>query len=127
MSSFVLDSSAVLALIDEETGSNVVQAVLHDSAIGTVNLAEVYTKVDERGKDGRSAVAAFLRAVAAVEPFTQEHAAITGWLRQQTRNFGLSLGDRACIALAITMGAEIYTADSIWLQLDLGCRIHLIR
>ena len=127
MSSFVLDSSAVLALIDEEAGADVVRSVLLDSIISTVNLAEIYTKLDERGGDGRIAVAAILGALTAVEPFTEEHARIAGWLRQRTRSYGLSLGDRACIAVAIASGAEIYTADSIWGQLDVGCRVHLIR
>ena len=123
----VLDSSAVLALIDEEPGADTVRSVLLDSAISTVNLAEVYTKLDERGGDGRSAVAAILNSLAGVEQFTEEHARIAGRLRQPTRHLGLSLGDRACIAVAIALGAEIYTADSIWSQLDVGCRIHLIR
>ena len=127
MSSFVLDSSAVLAMIDEEPGASAVRAVLRDSAMSTVNLAEVYSKLDERGNDGRTAVAAVLESLAAVESFTEEHARITGWLRQRTRGSGLSLGDRACIAVAIALGAEIYTADSIWSKLDVSCRIHLIR
>ena len=127
MISFVLDSSAVLALIDEEPGADTVRSVLLDSAICTVNLAEVYTKLDERGGDGRSAVAAVLNSLAGVEHFTEEHARIAGRLRQPTRHLGLSLGDRACIAVAIALGAEIYTADGIWSQLDVGCRIHLIR
>ena len=127
MSSFVLDSSAVLALIDEEAGADAVRSVLLDSTISTVNLAEVYTKLDERGGDGRNAVAAVMSSLAGVEHFTEEHARIAGWLRQRTRHLGLSLGDRACIAVAIASGAEIFTADGIWRQLEVGCRIHLIR
>jgi len=127
VSSIVLDSSAILALIDEEAGSDAVRKVLRDSTVSTVNLAEVYSKLDERGKDVHDAAAEVLESITKIEPFTEEHARITGWLRRRTRGSGLSLGDRACIALAIAIGAEIYTADSIWRQSDVGCKIHLIR
>ena len=114
MSRFVLDSSALLALIDEEAGADRVRDVLSDSMISTVNLAEVYGKLDERGQDGLRAVGNVLMTLTEVVPFNEEHAVLAGRLRQQTRHAGLSLGDRACIALALATGAEVYTADSMW-------------
>jgi ribonuclease VapC len=104
-----------------------VAAVLMDSAIGAVNLAEVHTKLAERGQSGRQALAELLSVAEEVVPFTAEHAAITGSLRASTTHLGLSLGDRACLALGIALGAEVYTAERVWAQLKLPCIIYLIR
>jgi ribonuclease VapC len=127
VSKYVLDASAVLALLDAEPGADKVAAVLIDAAIGTVNLAEVHTKLSERGQSGRQALAEILAVADAVLPFTEEHATITGSLRASTMHLGLSLGDRACLALGIALDAEVYTAEHIWAQLNLPCTIHLIR
>jgi PIN domain nuclease of toxin-antitoxin system len=61
------------------------------------------------------------------EPFTAAQAKLAGSLITQTRSRGLSLGDRACLALAITLDAPVYTADQSWTGLNVGCRIHVIR
>jgi PIN domain nuclease of toxin-antitoxin system len=127
VSKYVLDASAVLALLDAEPGADKVAEVLVDAIIGTVNLAEVHTKLMERGQSGRQALAEILSIVGEVAPFTEEHAAITGSLRTSTMHLGLSLGDRACLALGIALGAEVYTAERLWAQLQLPCSIHLIR
>lgn len=127
MSRYVLDASAVLALLDAESGADKVATVLMDSAIGTVNLAEVHTKLAERGQSGRQALAELLSVAEEVVPFTEEQAAITGALRASTMHLGLSLGDRACLALGIALGAEVYTAERVWAQLQLPCAVHLIR
>lgn len=127
MSKYVLDASAVLALLDAEPGASKVAAVLMDAAIGAVNLAEVHTKLVERGPAGRQALAEIVFAAEEIVPFTEEHAAITGALRASTTHLGLSLGDRACLALGIALGAEVYTAERLWAKLQLPCAIHLIR
>jgi PIN domain nuclease of toxin-antitoxin system len=127
VSKYVLDASAVLALLDAEPGASKVAAVLMDSAIGTVNLAEVHTKLAERGQAGRQALAQILSVMEEIVPYTEAHAAITGSLRASTMHLGLSLGDRACLALGIALDVEIYTADRLWAQLNLPCSIHLIR
>jgi len=127
VSKYALDASAVLALLDAETGADKVAAVLMDSAIGTVNLAEVHTKLTERGQAGRQALAELLSVAEEVVPFSEQHAAITGSLRASTMHLGLSLGDRACLALGIALGAEVYTAERVWAQLQLPCIIYLIR
>lgn len=127
MSKYVLDASAVLALLDTEPGADKVAAILMDSAISTVNLAEIHTKLMERGQSGRQALAQILSVVEEVAPFTEAHAAITGSLRISTLHLGLSLGDRACLALGIALGAQVYTADRLWAQLQLPCSIHVIR
>ena len=97
------------------------------SSISTVNLAEVYSKLAERGDRGHKAFLVIRTAIAQIVPFTEEQAEIAGALRGPTKHAGLSLGDRACIALAVTLGTEIYTADRIWAELDLPCKVHLIR
>jgi ribonuclease VapC len=66
-------------------------------------------------------------AVDRVLPFNVEHARIAGNLISATRSLGLSLGDRACLALAIELKAPVYTADRSWTHLKLGIRIHVIR
>jgi PIN domain nuclease of toxin-antitoxin system len=86
VSKYVLDASAVLALLDAETGADKVAAVLMDSAIGSVNLAEVHTKLSERGQAGRQALSELLSVMEEVVPFTEEHAAITGSLKALTRH-----------------------------------------
>jgi PIN domain nuclease of toxin-antitoxin system len=127
VSRYVLDASAVLALLDAETGADKVAAVLMDSAIGTVNLAEVHTKLSERGQFGRQALAEILSVADAVLPFTEEYAAITGSLRASTKHLGLSLGDRACLALGIALGVPVFTAERDWAKLQLPCAVRLIR
>ena len=127
MSSCVLDSSAIIALLDEERGADVVWSVLHRSAVSTVNLAEVYTKLNERGQDGRTAVALIVASLDQVEPYTHEQAVVTGVLRERTSKAGLSLGDRACLALALSLNAEVYTSDQAWRRVKVGCTINFIR
>jgi PIN domain nuclease of toxin-antitoxin system len=127
VSKYVLDSSALLALLDAETGADKVAAVLMDAVIGTVNLAEVHSKLSERGQFGRQALVELLSVMEEVAPFTEEHAAITGHLRASTRHLGLSLGDRACLALGIALGVPVYTADGDWAKLQLPCVVRPIR
>jgi PIN domain nuclease of toxin-antitoxin system len=62
-----------------------------------------------------------------VIPFTEDQAETAGALRGPTQHAGLSLGDRACIALAIALGADLYTSDRIWATLGLPCSITLLR
>lgn len=70
---------------------------------------------------------ATLNAVQEAIPFTAEQAKAAGNLIAQTRPFGLSLGDRACLSLALELKAPVYTADRSWKDLKIGVRIHVIR
>jgi len=65
--------------------------------------------------------------VSAVEPFTADHARIAGDLITTTERYGLSLGDRSCLALAIALNAPVYTTEQAWRNLDVGIPIHVIR
>lgn len=128
MSRIVLDSSALLAILNREAGADkLTPGLLTDATVSTVNLAEVQSKLVSWGLDPEDAWDAAIGPVRESEPFTIEQARIAGDLVAQTRPLGLSLGDRACLALGIALGAAVYTADQSWKGLRLGIRIHHIR
>lgn len=128
MSRIVLDASAVLALLNQEVGAQrLTPELLREAAISTVNLAEVHTKLVREGGDPDEAWELALAPVCEVEPFSGEQAKMAGCLVKETRSSGLSLGDRACLALAILLKAPVYTTDKDWKNLKLGIRIHVIR
>ena len=129
MTSVILDSSAILAVLQDEPGQEAVLPVLEDALVSTVNLAEVATCIARLGvpKDVVHTTVAKLP----VQPcdFTSELVALTGTLIQETRQFGLSLGDRACIALSMMRKIPVLTADRIWKELEhsLDIEVQLIR
>ena len=128
MSSVVLDASALLAVLNQEAGAEMLTPeILSDSAISTVNLAEVHSKLVARGLSPDVAWEAALGPIREAVPFTAEHARLVGDLVAQTRSLGLSLGDRACLALGVALKVPIYTADKSWKALKVGGRIHVIR
>ncbi len=128
MNRIVLDASAVLAILNDEPCSEKLTLGMLSNAVGsTVNLAEVHTKLVSRGGDADEAWEDALSAIQEVEPFTAEQARIAGELVAQTRALGLSLGDRACLALGLVLKAPVYTTDRSWKNLKIGVRIHVIR
>jgi ribonuclease VapC len=128
MSRIVLDASALLALLNQEPGAHKLTTdLLREATASTVNLAEVQTKLVREGGDPDEAWELALAPISQAEPFTSEHARIAGTLVRQTRPLGLSLGDRACLALAMALGAPVYTTDKDWKDLDLGIRITVLR
>jgi len=110
----VLDASAVLALLNREPGHEQVSAVLPAALIGTVNLAEVISKLCERGVPSAEAMEAVQCLGVELVPCSQEQALRAGALRPLTRAFGLSLGDLACLALGREWGATVITAERHW-------------
>jgi ribonuclease VapC len=128
VSRVVLDSSAVLAVLNKEAGADTLSLELLSNAVSsTVNLAEVQTKLVSRGVSPEEAWENTLSPIREAMPFTEKQAKIAGSLVTQTRLLGLSMGDRACLALGIALNAPIYTADKSWKGLKLGVRIHVIR
>jgi len=118
----------MLALLNHEPGSESLKPEMLTHAAGsTVNLAEVHTKLVTRGGDPDEAWEDALSAIQEAVPFDEEQARIAGGLVAQTRALGLSLGDRACLALGIALKAPVYTTDRSWKHLKVGVRIHLIR
>ncbi len=113
-SSVVLDASAVLALLFEEPGSEMVRVHLRTGVIGAANLAEVLAKLSDHGLPAQEAARAVAILGLEVVPMTERHAQRSAELRPTTRAAGLSLGDRACLALAAELGAPALTADHGW-------------
>jgi PIN domain nuclease of toxin-antitoxin system len=126
MSNAVLDSSAVLALLQAEPGGDVVRAHLPGAFMSTVNFAEIATKFQDRGIPSQAIAAAVKSLGVVLIEFTHAHALAAADLRPTTRALGLSLGDRACLALALSMGIAAITADAAWTKAP-GVHVILIR
>jgi ribonuclease VapC len=128
VSRVVLDASALLVVLYGEPGADqLTPELLNGATSSTVNLAEVQSKLVSRGIDPGDAWEATLSPIREAAVFTNEQAKIAGSLIAQTSGLGLSLGDRACLALAIALKAPVYTADKLWKNLKLGVRIHVVR
>ena len=127
MSEVVLDASAVLALLNEETGSEEVARCLDRAAISAVNWAEVVAKLGEAGAPAATIaeILGFLNLE--VVAFEQSQGFQAGLLRLSTRSLGLSLGDRACLALGMYLNRPVLTADRQWANLTLEIEVRLIR
>jgi ribonuclease VapC len=128
MNRIVLDASAILAVINGELGAEKLTPTLLAHAVGSaVNLAEVQTKLVTRGWNSEEAWEDATSPVREILPFDDEQARMAGDLASQTRPLGLSLGDRACLALGMALKAPVYTADRTWKKVRVGVRVHLIR
>ena len=128
MTAIVLDASAVLAVISEERGAdNVSQALRRGAVMSAVNYAEVISKLVERGLRRELARATVLNIGIQILDFDIELADRVGELRPQTKSYGLSLADRACLALAERQGLPALTGDRKWSQFDLGIEVRIFR
>jgi len=129
MSKTVLDASALLALIHRETGQEIVADAVVDSVISAVNLAEVIGKLAERGVPLDRAEAIALSFGIEVVSLDAGLAARAGQLRPSTRYAGLSLGDHCCLAIAMSLGLPVLTAEAAWEPLadTLGIEVRNIR
>ncbi len=127
MNSYVLDASAVLAVINEEPGTEAIEPHLRSAPICSVNLAEVVTKLQDRGFSDVEIDEALALLKLDVRPFDEASAILAGKLRGATRHAGLSLGDRACLAFAHILGATALTTDRAWASVDAGIAIELVR
>jgi ribonuclease VapC len=124
----VLDASALLALLYREPGADAVEEVLDGAVVSAVNWSEVLQKLAQRGVRPASAtVAALLELGLRIEPFTLVDARRAAELWEAGRETGLSLGDRACLALAHRLAAEALTADKAWKTVDAGVTVRLLR
>jgi len=123
----VLDASAVLAWLHEEPGGEQVSDHLSDACISSVNWSEVVQKSLARKADIEGMREEFIAIGLSIEPFDASQAEIAGRLWNSTRKHGMSLGDRACLALAKEKSLPVLTADRVWKQLKLGLDIRLLR
>ncbi len=123
----VLDASAVLALLNDETGAEQVADWLGDALISSMNWSEVAERSLSIGL-GIGGLREELEDLGVrVAGFDAVHAELAAVLREPTREVGLSLADRACLALAGDLGAPALTADRSWADLEVGIEIELIR
>jgi len=128
MNRVVLDASALLAILNQEPGAETLTPeLMNRAAMSTVNLAEAHGKLVARGVNRDDAWEAVISVIREAVPFTPEHARLAGDLVAQTRSLGLSLGDRACLALGLAWKAPVYTADKSWKKLKVGAGVHVIR
>ena len=123
----MLDASAILAGLFGEAGAERVLLSIQNAVVSTVNLAEVKSKLVARGFPPGEAWDAANSFSREVFDFDREQANVAGGLISSTRVLGLSLGDRACLALAVVLQVPVYTADRAWAGLGLGLDVHLIR
>ena len=125
----VLDASAVIALLFKEPGAEAVRAHLRTGVIGAANLAEVLAKLSDHGLPAPEAARAVAILGLEVASMTEAQAQRSAELRPATRPAGLSLGDRACLALAAELDAPALTADRGWDAVagPAGVRVQVIR
>lgn len=123
----VLDASALLALLNAEPGAEVVDEHMDGAAISAVNLSEVVAKLAEGGVPAEAARSALTELKLRVHAFDSAQAFAAGELRIETRHLGLSLGDRACLALCLELGRPVLTTDRSWKKLRLGIQVRPIR
>jgi ribonuclease VapC len=135
VSAFVLDASGLLAYLDDEDGAAEVEEHLeHRASMSAANLAEALSKLAERGDSPRDVFATLeqeglLGGLIDIEPLTVEDAVTVAELRPVTRDRGLGLGDRACLALGRRLGLPVLTADREWVGLEqaIGVDVYAFR
>lgn len=125
--SIVFDSSVVLAVMLGEPGAERAAAALGEGILSAVNASEVVARLVDRGATDERAQEALRDFGVPIRPFDEDLAVAAGLLRRMTRGRGLSLGDRACLALARREEALVLTADRVWATLELDVEVELIR
>lgn len=128
MASSVLDASALLVLLKGETGADrVIEALTEGAAMSTVNFSEVIAKLNESGMPEEDIHEALDPLELDIVGFDTQNAYGAGLLRSVTKQAGLSLGDRACLALAQQLSLPTITADRVWKNVVENVVIQLIR
>lgn len=127
----VIDASAVMALLGREEGFEIVERHLNNAIISSVNFSEVltvaYRELFETAEERAEGLKLIKNTFGHIIEFDQEQAIIAASFDKITKKYGLSLGDRACLALAKHKKLPVLTADKIWKKFDLGLKVQLIR
>ena len=128
MARAVFDASAVMALLLDEPGADMVARYADDALISTVNLQEVIKSLLARGNSEQT-VRSMLGAIGLdIRPHAIDDAWAAARLYQHTRTKGCGLGDRTCMALAISESLPAITADRVWAELSIpGLAVILAR
>lgn len=127
MAEFVLDASALIALVRRERGWETVEALLPEAVISAVNLAETAQCLRRHQMPLDILRPLLSQLVPAVVPFDEELAYVAATVHERTRDRGLSFGDCACLALALSRGAAAVTAERVWDEVDVGVEVKRIR
>jgi ribonuclease VapC len=122
-----LDASALLAFMFRESGHEQVAEVIEESCPSTVNLAEVLGRFVRDGHNSAAVLTRLQSMAIELVPLSVSHAALIAEMVPKTQALGLSLGDRACLALAAAREIPALTADQSWVKADIGVDIQVIR
>lgn len=125
--SVVHDASSLLAIAFREPGADVALAHLRGSLISAINWSEVVQKVMARQGDTTQLRQLFEGLGVTIVPFSAEQAETAARLHEQTQPYGLAFADRACLALGLETGRDVYTADRVWGDLGLELTIRTMR
>lgn len=123
----ILDASALLAVLGDEPGGELVAPLLDGGVVSTVNWSEVLARYVDLGLETAGREAEIESLGVSLAPFTSRQSEVAAGLLPLTRKAGLSLGDRACLALALDVGGQPVTADRAWGRIDVGLDVTLIR
>ncbi|HJD55783.1 MAG TPA: type II toxin-antitoxin system VapC family toxin [Rickettsia endosymbiont of Pyrocoelia pectoralis] len=128
MSKIIFDASALIALFAKEKGYLFIKEHMKDAVISSVNIAEVYKYcIEVRGLTQEEAKSLIKLLDIKIIDFCPDQALISATIIHKTKPYGLSLGDRACVALAIFKNYPILTCDKIWQKLDLSIKFIMAR
>ena len=122
-----LDASALLAFMFREAGHEQVASMIDGSCVSSVNIAEVLGRFSRDGHSARRVLKEIQLTPIEMVSFDTAQALVAAELITTTSALGLSLGDRACLALAISRRIPAMTADQAWTRVNAGIDILLIR
>ncbi|MCA9184695.1 MAG: type II toxin-antitoxin system VapC family toxin [Pirellulaceae bacterium] len=127
MSSFVLDTSALVAILRNEKGADQVKDRLHGALVSSVTLSEVLCKTIDKGGSLEMARAMLSSLPLETVPFDDEQAAIAASIHESTLGRVIAFADRACLALALSRQLPILTSDRQWKKLKLNLQVECFR
>jgi len=127
----VVDTSAIIALMNREKGFEIVENCIGHTVISSVIFSEVITVANRdifsTPKEKQEGLDLIKTTFPNIIDFDSKQAEIAAAFDSHTKKYGLSLGDRVCLSLAKQLNLPVLTADKIWKKLDLGVKIELIR